>query len=146
MPDILDLLAREWPLIANAPVLAIGGSLILLMAGWSVGWKLKGAIDDGEVRAANARMELAADRERDVREKLDLLQRAFRELRDKVATGASGQELGPVQYKFSSTLNDVVAANTALRQVIEQERQIVELPPIKERESVPRRWPWDFKG
>jgi hypothetical protein len=48
--DILTILENEWPLIMGAPIIALGGAFILIVATATIAWKVKGSIDDRELR------------------------------------------------------------------------------------------------
>lgn len=60
--EILDILQREWPLIAAAPVIAMGGALIVFLAAFTVAWKLKSAIDEGQINARNGQIDALNER------------------------------------------------------------------------------------
>ena len=113
MTDILDILTKEWPLFSGAPILAIGGALVIGAGAWTAAWKLKGSIDDGQVKAANERMQLAAEREKDVREKRDLLEREIAELKAQITGGAPQEALKLGTTKVARP-EQFTAANTAL--------------------------------
>ena|ERR1700682_2561547 len=124
MADVIDILVAEWPLFAGAPLLATGGAIIVGLATWTAAWKLKSSIDDGVLAAARERMQLAGDRERYARDKFHRLEGEFQELMDRVETGASKGELGPVTARLNATLEEVKSANTALQQVIERDPEL----------------------
>jgi len=62
----IEILEREWPVITGAPFLSIGGAVVLMIVFFTIGWKLKGAIDSGELRGINQRLQLAQEKETEV--------------------------------------------------------------------------------
>jgi hypothetical protein len=71
----------QWTVITSAPWLVIP---LLLVAGF-VGWKWKGANDDGEIRGVRAELGTAAQRLEFAREQYEAIVKQLNELRDKVA-------------------------------------------------------------
>jgi hypothetical protein len=71
----------QWTVITSAPWLVIP---LLLVAGF-VGWKWKGANDDGEIRGLRAEINAAAQRLELAREKYEAVANQVNELREKVA-------------------------------------------------------------
>jgi uncharacterized protein involved in exopolysaccharide biosynthesis len=119
--DVFDLLAREWPLITGAPVLAIGGGVLLAGAAFIAAWKLKGSIDDGELRAYRAQLQLAKDREADAKEKRDDYEKQVADLKAKAAAGASKEELAEISARVDAAFAEFQAANNAVNYVLNAE-------------------------
>ena len=98
----------QFTVIASAPWVIIPS---LLIAGF-VGWKWKGAIDEGEIRELRAKADAAAERLELAREKYQAVVGELNELRDKVAkldTKIAKLKKGAItsdqfdELKFSST-------------------------------------------
>jgi hypothetical protein len=126
--DILDILNREWPLIVGAPVLAIGGGVILFGVGCTFAWRLKSSIDDGQVRARQAETDaykaqvaLAKQREAVAKEKQDELEKQVADLETKIAANTSRAEVDESFEKVTIALGEAKAANNAVNYVLNAE-------------------------
>ncbi len=113
--DIFDILQKEWPLVAGAPVIAIGGALTLFTAAFTMAWKLKSAIDDGQIKTLSARLLLAADREQAVRNAREELEKQVQELKAQITAGASQEALAPITARVDTALGVFVSANNELQ-------------------------------
>jgi FtsZ-binding cell division protein ZapB len=123
MKEVFDILAKEWPLIADAPIIAIGGSLILLAVAFTGAWRLKNAIDDGQLKEQDARidtlkerLQLAAEREQAVQKAREELEKQVQEL--KANAGAPKETLGPITASVDSALAAFRTANNELQKVV----------------------------
>jgi|SRR5208337_4874211 len=121
MVDISDILSREWPLISEAPVLVISGGVILVGAAFSIAWKLKSSIDDGELRAYKAYLDFAKQREAVAKEKQDELAKQVTDLKAKIAAKAPQAEVDESFGKVSVALEASKAASDAVKDVLNAE-------------------------
>ena len=123
--EIFDILQREWPLIAGAPVIAIGGGLILLTAAFAVAWKLKSAIDDGQLRqrdaefsVGNARLLLAKEQEQAVQKASEEVEKQVKQLKAQITAGASEEALALVTSRVDNAFFCFESANNELQQAM----------------------------
>ena len=122
--EIFDILQKEWPFIAGAPVIAIGGGLILLTVAFTAAWKLKSAIDDGQIKQRdaemsvfNARLLLAKEREQAVQMAREEVEKQVQELKAQITAGASKEALARVTARVDNALFDFKSANNELQKV-----------------------------
>ena len=123
--DVLDILQKEWPLVAGAPVIAIGGALILLTAAFTAAWNLRSAINDGQIKQRDAlvdtlkeRLLLATDREQAVQRAREELEKQVQELKAQIAAGASIEALTPITAKVDTALGVFRSANNELQKAL----------------------------
>jgi hypothetical protein len=123
--EIFNILQKEWPLIAGAPILAIGGALILLVAAFTIAWKLKGAIDDGQIKERDAKIDtlnerllFAGEREQAVQKAREELEKQVQELKRQVTAGAPKETLAPITARVDTALGDFRSANNELQKAL----------------------------
>jgi cytochrome c-type biogenesis protein CcmH/NrfG len=92
----------------------LSGSLILVSIASTIAWKLKSAIDDGEVRAYKGQVDFAKQREAYAKEKQDELEKQVADLRAKIAANASRAEVDESFGKVSVALEEAKVANNAV--------------------------------
>src|SRR5450759_1724003 len=105
--DVIGILEREWPVITAAPVIVIGGAIIIAGLAAIGGWKLKGAIDGREIKelkakadtaraqvdTAEARRQLVLKREQAALAVQAKLEREFQEYKSLYVAGTSETQL-----------------------------------------------------
>ena len=129
--DVIGILEREWPVITAAPVIVIGGAVIIAGLAAVGAWKLKGSIDGGEIRelkaqvdtakaqvnTAEARRQLILEREQAALAAQAKLEREFQEYKALKVAGTSETQLVAID-KIDAALVEVRTANTALSTAI----------------------------
>jgi hypothetical protein len=129
--DVIGIFEREWPVITAAPVIVIGGAIIIAGLAAIGGWKLKGAIDGREIKelkakadtaraqvdTAEARRQLVLKREQAALAVQAKLEREFQEYKGLYVAGASETQLAAID-KIDAALVEVRTANTALSTAI----------------------------
>ena len=123
-----DLWKSQWDVVTSAPWLILPS---LVVAGL-IGWKVKGSLDDAEVRGLKTEISglkaeisvreqrrlLAEEREEDVSRKLGALDAAYAKLQQQIATGATRDIVSSTSATVTSLLTDVATANDTLREII----------------------------
>lgn len=112
--DIFSVLQREWPLIAAAPVIAIGGAFLVAITCGGFAWWLRASIDDGELRAFRAQLELARQREANARDRQADLERDIAALQTKIAESPSAEEFKSLSDKVDEAFVQLSNANNAV--------------------------------
>ena len=129
--DVIGIFEREWPVITAAPVIVIGGAVIIAGLAAVGAWKLKGSIDGGEIRelkaqvdtakaqvnTAEARRQLILEREQAALAAQAKLEREFQEYKALKVAGTSETQLVAID-KIDAALVEVRTANTALSTAI----------------------------
>jgi hypothetical protein len=125
--DVIGILEQEWPVITAAPVIVIGGAIIIAVLTAIGAWKLKGSIDGGEIRelkakanttraqvkTATARRRLILEREKASLAAQAKLEREFQEYKAIKVAGTSETQLAAID-KIDAAFVEVRTANTAL--------------------------------
>jgi hypothetical protein len=125
--DVMGILYRESPVITSAPVIVIGGAIIIAVIAAIVAWKLKASIDGGEISelqtqvgraeayvdTVKARRQLVFEREEDVLAAQAKLIREFQEYKALLVAGASESQLAAIN-KIEAALIACTTASTAL--------------------------------
>lgn len=123
----MGILYRESPVITGAPVIVIGGAIIIVVITAIVAWKLKASIDGGEMSELQARVDraeayfdtvearrqLVFEREEDVLAAQAKLIREFQEYKALLVAGASESQLAAIN-KIEAALIACTTASTAL--------------------------------
>ena len=129
--DVIGILEREWPVITAAPVIVIGGAVIIAGLAAVGAWKLKGSIDGGEIRelkaqvdtakaqvnTAEARRQLILEREQAALAAQAKLEREFQEYKALKVAGTSETQLVAID-KIDAVLVELRTANAALSTAI----------------------------
>ncbi len=129
--DVIGILEREWPVITAAPVIVIGGAVIIAGLAAVGAWKLKGSIDGGEIRelkaqvdtakaqvnTAEARRQLILEREQAALAAQAKLEREFQEYKALKVAGTSETQLVAID-KIDAVLVELRTANVALSTAI----------------------------
>jgi hypothetical protein len=129
--DVIGILEREWPVITAAPIIVIGGAVIIAGLAAVGAWKLKGSIDGGEIRelkaqvdtakaqvnTAEARRQLILEREQAALAAQAKLEREFQEYKALKVAGTSETQLVAID-KIDAVLVELRTANAALSTAI----------------------------
>jgi cell division protein FtsL len=129
--DVIGILEREWPVITAAPVIVIGGAVIIAGLAAVGAWKLKGSIDGGEIRelkaqvdtakaqvnTAEARRQLILEREQAALAAQAKLEREFQDYKALKVAGTSETQLVAID-KIDAVLVELRTANAALSTAI----------------------------
>ena len=129
--DVIGILEREWPVITAAPVIVIGGAVIIAGLAAVGAWKLKDSIDGGEIRelkaqvdtakaqvnTAEARRQLILEREQAALAAQAKLEREFQEYKALKVAGTSETQLVAID-KIDAVLVELRTANAALSTAI----------------------------
>jgi hypothetical protein len=115
---------HQWEVFITAPYIIFPLIVVGLIIGWWIGSRLGGAgisglnATIGNLNTRNEvleeRLRLAADRERDVREKMASLEREFQQWKAQVAADAPRETLAPLTGNVNSAFEQLKTANTAL--------------------------------
>jgi hypothetical protein len=129
--DVIGIFEREWPVITAAPVIVIGGAIVIAGLAAIGAWKLKGSIDRGEIRefkaqvdtaktqvkSANAQRQLILECEQAALAAQAKLEREFQEYKAINVAGTSETQLAAID-KIDAALVEVRTANTAVSTAI----------------------------
>ena len=113
----LTFWSQEWPLIRDAPHLAIGGAIVIALAVWAlVSWAYgrKIARLKAENGAWEARFAFAREREAVVLEKRNELEATVQLLSKQITANATTQEVAATTQRVTIVARELASANSAL--------------------------------
>jgi hypothetical protein len=117
----LTFWTQEWPLIRDAPHLAIGGAIVIALAVWAlVSWayRRKIAILRAESGAWEARFSFAHDREAVVSQKRNELEATVQLLSNQTTANATTQEIAATTQRVTLVARELASANSALSKAL----------------------------
>jgi hypothetical protein len=117
----LSFWTQEWPLIRDAPHLAIGGAIVIALAVWAlVSWAYgrKIARLKAENLAWEARFAFAHEREALVSEKRNELEATVQLLNNQTTANATAQEIAATTPRLSQLARELASANSALSKAL----------------------------
>jgi len=112
----LTFWTQEWPLIRDAPYLAIGGAIVIALAVWAlVGWAYgrKIARSKAESGAWEARFAFVHEREAVVSEKRNELEATVQLLNNQTTANATAQEIAATTQRVMLVARELASANSA---------------------------------
>ena len=113
----LTFWTQEWPLITNAPHLAIGGATVIALVVWafvSSAYGRKIARLKAENGAWEARFAFAHAREAVVSEKRNELEATVQLLNKQTTSNATAQEIAATTQRITTVARELAYANSAL--------------------------------
>ena len=117
----LTFWTQEWPLIRNAPHLAIGGAIVIALAVWAfVSWayRRKIAVLKAESGAWEARFTFAHERETVVSQKRNELEATVQLLSKQITASATTQEVAATTQRVMMVARELASANSALSKAL----------------------------
>lgn len=118
----LTFWTQEWPLIRDAPHLAIGGAIVIALAVWAlVSWayRRKIALLKAESGAWEARFVFAHDREAVVsQKKRNELEAAVQLLSNQTTANATTKEIAATTQRVTLLARELASANSALSKAL----------------------------
>jgi hypothetical protein len=117
----LTFWTQEWPLIRDAPHLAIGGAIVIALAVWAlVSWayRRKIAILKAERGAWEARFAFAHDREAVVSQKRNELEATVQLLNKQITANAATEEIAATTQSVTMLARELASANSALSKAL----------------------------
>ena len=117
----LTFWTQEWPLIRDAPHLAIGGAIVIALAVWAlVSWAYgrKIARLKAENLAWEARFAFAREREAVVSEKRNELEATVQLLNNQTTANATAQEIAATTQRVTLVGRELASANAALSRAL----------------------------
>jgi hypothetical protein len=147
--ETFEFWAREWPIITQAPHIAVAGLFVVLVAAWSIAkWHYSGEL--ASLKALNAvvqeRVALALDNERVVKEKLIDAQNLVEELNDQIEANEEQAVLLRSSNNTVAAFDQLVSATNQLGATLATTRSPTEqssanpLIPLRWREEAPGIW------
>jgi hypothetical protein len=111
---------QEWPLIRDAPHLAIGGAIAIALAGWLVGWSYRRKIArlKAENGAWEARFAFAHAKEAVVSEKRNELEATVQLLNKQTTANATAPEIAATTQRVTTVARELASANSALSKAL----------------------------
>ena len=117
----LSFWTQEWPLIRDAPHLAIGGAIVIALAVWAlVSWAYGRTIArlKAENGAWEARLAFARERAAVVSEKRNELEATVQLLNNHTAANATAQEIAATTQRVTLVGRELASANAALSKAL----------------------------
>ena len=114
----LTFWTQEWPLIRDAPHLAIGGAIVIALAVWALvssAYGRKIAKLKAENGAWEARFAFAREREAVV---LDELEATVQLLNNQTAANAMAQEIAATTQRVTTVARELAFSNSALSKAL----------------------------
>jgi len=112
---------QEWPLIRDAPHLAIGGAIAIALAIWAlVSWAYgrKIARLKAENGAWEGKLAFAHEREAVVSQKRNELEATVQLLSNQAAANATAQEIAATTQRVTVVARELASANSALSKAL----------------------------
>ena len=109
--------AHEWPLIKDAPHLAIGGAIVIALAVWAfVSWayRRKIAVLRAENGAWQARFSFAHEKEAVASQKRNELEATVQLLNNQITANAATDEIAATTQRVTTVARELASANSAL--------------------------------
>ena len=113
----LTFWSQEWPLIRDAPHLAIGGAIVIALAVWAlVSWAYRRKINTlkAESGAWEARLYFAHEREAVVSQKRSELEATVQLLNNQITANAATDEIAATTQRVTNVARELASANSAL--------------------------------
>jgi hypothetical protein len=113
----LTFWTQEWPLISNAPHLAIGSAIVIALAVWAlVSWAYRRKINrlKAESGAWEARLYFAHDKEAVVSQKRNELEATVQLLNNQITANAATEEIAATTQRVTMVARELASANSAL--------------------------------
>ena len=116
----LTFWTQEWPLIRNAPHLAIGGAIVIALAVWAfVSWAYRRKVAvKAESGAWKARFAFAHERETVVSQKRNELEATVQLLSNQATANATAQEIAATTQRVTTVARELASANSALSKAL----------------------------
>jgi hypothetical protein len=140
--ESFDFWAREWPLITQAPHIALAGLVAVLVAAWSITkWHYS-----GRLACLKERIEMLQERERDVKEKLIEAKNLVVELNDQIEANEQQSVLLRSSSSTIAAFDHLVSATNQLGVTLAASRpwtkrsSINPLIPLTWRHEPPDTW------
>jgi hypothetical protein len=117
----LTFWTQEWPLIRDAPHLAIGGAILIALAVWAVvswAYRRKIAVLKAESGAWEARFAFAHERETVVSQKRNELEATVQLLSKQITANATAQEVAAATQRVTMVARELASANSALSKAL----------------------------
>jgi hypothetical protein len=117
----LTFWTREWPLISNAPHLAIGRAIVIALAVWAfVSSAYRRRIDrlKAESGAWEARLSLAHDREAVASQKRNELEATVQLLNNQITANAATDQIAATTQRVTMVARELASANSALSEAL----------------------------
>jgi hypothetical protein len=112
----LNFWTQEWPLIRDAPHLAIDGAIVIALAVWAlVSWayRRKIAVLKAERGTWEARLAFAHEREAVVSQKRNELEATVQLLSNQTTANATAQEIAATTQRVTVVARELASANSA---------------------------------
>ena len=112
---------QEWPLIRDAPHLAIGGAIVIALAVWvlvSGSYRRRIARLKAENGAWEARFAFAHSKEAVVSEKRNELEATVQLLSNQTTANATAQEIAATTQRVMVVARELASANSALSKAL----------------------------
>lgn len=119
---------HQWGVFMTAPYVLLPLMVLALLIGWWIGNKLASARVEGlngtvdnlkaNIAVLEARLELAADREKDVQRARAELEKQVQELKAQVGAGAPNEKIRAITARVDAAIGEFTTANTALSTAI----------------------------
>jgi hypothetical protein len=117
----LTFWTQEWPLIRDAPHLAIGGAILIALAVWALvsrAYRRKIAKFKAESGAWEARLSFAHDREAIVSQKRNELEATVQLLSNQITANATTQGIAATTQRVTIVARELASANSALSKAL----------------------------
>ena len=117
----LTFWTQEWPLIKDAPHLAIGGAIVIALAVWALvssAYRRKIAILKAENGAWEGRLSFAHEREAVVSQKRNELEATVQLLNKQITANATTQEIAATTQRVTVVARELASANSALSKAL----------------------------
>jgi len=112
---------QEWPLIRDAPHLAIGGAIVIALAVWALVSSASGrkiALLKTENGAWEAKFAFAREKEAVAMEKRNELEATVQLLNKQTAANATAQEIAATTQRVALVARELASANSALSRAL----------------------------
>jgi hypothetical protein len=117
----LTFWSQEWPLISNAPHLAIGGAILIALVVWALvssAYRRRVARFRAESGAWEARFSLAREREAVVSQKRNELEATVQLLNNQITANAAAVETAATTQRVTMIGRELASANSALSEAL----------------------------